>query len=131
MNERFTTLEAAAIDASTQGLKSLLILNGGACVALLGFIASLATSEHLRPEFEPVVSVTAKSLVYFAIGAGLTTVAWILAYLSNQRYANAALDPRKVTWSWGVNANRLGLLVAFLSLAAFTTGVIEIAMALP
>ncbi len=130
-NERFLALEASATDAAAQGLKTLLILNGGACIALLGFVATLATSEHVRPEFSEVVPAAARSLIYFAAGAALTAVAWIFAYLSNQRYANATLNPVMVTWSWGVNANRLGLLMSAASLSCFVFGIFRLANALP
>lgn len=130
-NSRFQTLEAASIEAAKEGIKALLILNGGACVALLSLISNIAASEHVRPDFLVLVPASATSLVLFALGAGLTIVAWIFAYLSNQRYANATLNPLNAAWSWGVNLNRAGLMAVAASLAAFVWGVINLAVAFP
>lgn len=39
-DRRAEAMEAAAVESANQALKALLILNGGACVALLGFLAA-------------------------------------------------------------------------------------------
>jgi hypothetical protein len=45
--ERAAMLERASIDAGKEGLKALLILNGGACVALLTFLSSSIGKQDL------------------------------------------------------------------------------------
>ncbi|MBB3389162.1 hypothetical protein FHT82_001885 [Rhizobium sp. BK275] len=129
--ERFRALEGAAMEAAGQGLKALLLLNGGACVALLAFVAGTATSSSLQKEFIPLVTVTAHSLIWFASGAGFAVFACILAYLTNQAYANHLITPEKSKWRTGTWFNVAGLFTAFISLGCFAVGVGAIALALP
>lgn len=70
-NERRRALEAAAIESAAHGLKALLLLNGGACIALIAFVGSIATSSSLRPEFSPLVGAASRALIWFAAGAAV------------------------------------------------------------
>lgn len=128
--ERFRALEAAAMEGAAQGLKALLLLNGGACVALLAFLGSTATSSSLRDEFVPLVSATAGSLIWFAAGAGVAVLACILAYWTNQAYANHIINPKN-SWAKGSRLNAAASTFAIFSLACFGKGVADIAFSMP
>ena len=127
MDKRADDLERASIDASTQGLKALLLLNGGACIALLAFISSTIGTRVIGREAAFILSAR-QALVYFAIGAGLSVVTCIFAYLANQAYSshlrNAAEYPRH--WTYGHLWTRAGLVTTVGSLALFFFGVYTI-----
>jgi len=129
--ERFKALEAAAIESAAQGLKAMLLLNGGACVALLAFVGSLATSETLQPEFAPLVKVVARSLIWFATGAGSAVLACLFAYWANQAYSNHLMNPGKSRWETGTRWTSVGGTCGIFSIACFAKGVLDIAFALP
>ncbi|MBD8555431.1 hypothetical protein IFT84_13045 [Rhizobium sp. CFBP 8762] len=128
--DRRRTLEAAAIESADQGLKGLLLLNGGACVALLAFVGSTATSSSLRPEFVPLINVATHSLIWFASGAGLAVLACIPAYKANQSYANHLHNPTKIKWSTGDRYASVALGIAIFSLFCFIVGVVQMALSL-
>ncbi|HEV7434200.1 MAG TPA: hypothetical protein VGO22_04940 [Pseudorhizobium sp.] len=128
--ERFLALEAAAIAGSLQGLKALLLLNGGASVSLLTFVGALATSEHLRPEFVNLVQATTQSLLFFGAGAGIAVLSCFFAYWANQGYANSIIDGGKGWWQGSV-LSHLGVVVALSSLACFGWGLFLIARSVP
>ncbi|MDW9680676.1 hypothetical protein [Sinorhizobium meliloti] len=128
--ERFKALESAAIEAAAQGLKALLLLNGGACVALLAFVGGLATSEHVRPEFAPLVPAATQALIWFASGSGVAVLACFFAYWTNQAYANALFNPQKHSWKSGTRLNIAGGTAALFSLFCFGKGVLDIGLAL-
>lgn len=69
---------AAAISVSGAALKALLLLNGGAAIAMLGFVATMATGDRANLlDLSEVVSV----LQVFALGAGLAVLATGFAYV--------------------------------------------------
>lgn len=68
---------AAAVSLSGAALKALLLLNGGAAIAMLGFVASMATGEGVSLlDLTEVVSV----LQIYALGAGLAVLSTGFAY---------------------------------------------------
>lgn len=129
--ERFRALETAAIEGAAQGLKALLLLNGGACVALLAFVGGAATSSNVRPEFVPLISATTGSLIWFATGAGVSVLACLFAYWTNQAYANHVIDPKKTPWSTGTKLNAAAATLSIFSLGCFGKGVMDIALSVP
>ena len=116
------TLEAASIEASHQAMKALLLLNGGACIAVLGFLSSIFSAEHLDFDRAMFFNSAVRSLVWFATGAWLSVVTVFLAYLTNQRYAASLMNPT-VTWKSAQRLNQLATSVGCLSLMAFAAGV--------
>ena len=129
--ERFSRLEAASLQAAESGLKALLLLNGGACIAVLGFLASTASQENISITYARIFSGMVSSLVFFSTGAGLAVLTSFFAYLANQCYASALLNPERYEWSLGTLMNRLGIACALLSLAFFALGVFKIWAGLP
>lgn len=78
-NEAFVTnANAAAVELAGMTLKALLLLNGGAAVAMLGFVASLAS--NVLGEQVSLVRVVL-SLQYFSLGAAAAVFASGLSYI--------------------------------------------------
>lgn len=127
-DERADSLEKASIDASVEGLKALLLLNGGACISLLAFLASVMARDELNIAQAKFVVGAKEALVYFAIAAGLSVVTCVFAYLSNQAYS-AHLRWREQYprhWSYGHAFTRAGLVSTAASLLLFFYGVYTI-----
>ncbi|MGI8397788.1 hypothetical protein ACRYWZ_15555 [Agrobacterium deltaense] len=129
--QRFQALEEAAIQGAASTLKSLLLLNGGACVALLAFIGSTATSDKLRPNFVPLVEASVQSLGSFAVGAGIAVFAMVTAYLTNHHYANSLIDPENTRWGVGSVMFTLTSMLTLFSLALFGKGIYLIWESMP
>ena len=73
-----SSTNAAAVELAGMTLKALLLLNGGAAVAMLGFVASLAS--NLLGEQVSLFRVVL-SLQYFSLGAAAAVFASGLSYL--------------------------------------------------
>ena len=127
--DRHARLEQASIDAAHEGLKALLLLNGGASIAVLGFLATTLKDAEAGG-FQCLMSGMLDSLVWFAVGSGLAVFTSFCAYLSNQAYATSLLQPQ-VSWLQGTVWNRVGLAAALLSLGAFAYGTVTIAQTVP
>ncbi|MDF1608724.1 hypothetical protein PZ897_11095 [Hoeflea sp. YIM 152468] len=127
--ERLSRLENASIDASTQGIKALLLLNGGASVALLGFIASVFSID-MDAERSKLFDGAVSSLVFFAVGAGLSVITSLISYLSNQTYVSALLQVDRIKhdqiWSKAVWWNHAAVFTTLLSIGLFGAGVYKI-----
>lgn len=125
---RADALEKASIDASIEGLKALLILNGGASISLLAFLSTTMGKEHPIAKEAAFVSGATEALVFFSIGAGLAVVTCVLAYLANQAYSshirNREEYPRH--WGYGTAWTRAGLISTIGSLGLFFYGVYTI-----
>jgi hypothetical protein len=128
-NERLARLEQASIDSAHEGLKALLLLNGGACVAVLGFLAT-TLKDAKAGGFEGLVSGMMASLVWFSVGAGLAVLTALFSYLTNQAYVASMLDPR-VSWWRGLILNWLAMACPVFSLASFAYGIYVIALTVP
>jgi len=125
---RADKLEEVSMAAANDGLKALLLLNGGACIALIGFLASLVSSEHFSPAQVALASGAIRSLIWFSIGAGLAVFTSFSAYLSNQSYSSHLRNPtdNPKAWSTGNSYVRLGLVFALGSMLSFAIGVYKI-----
>ncbi len=128
-NDRHARLEQASIDAAHEGLKALLLLNGGASIAVLGFLAT-TLKDATEGGFQALIAGMLDSLVWFAVGSGLAVFTSFCAYLSNQAYATSLLQPQ-VSWLRGTVWNRVGLAAALSSLGAFAYGTVTIAQTVP
>lgn len=82
------TLLNAAIDAGKETIKAAIILNGGACVALLSFLAVISSRENTRAILA-LAQPTKASLGYFAIGLLLAAIGSCMAFLSFTFGANS------------------------------------------
>ena len=82
-SERSSMLLSAALENANLAIKSTMLINGGAAIAILAFIGQMNDNED--KELELVISLT-RSLILFAIGAGFSTAAIIFGYFSNYSY---------------------------------------------
>ena len=122
-SERISRLEDASLEAANNGLKALLLLNGGASIAILAFLAQMLGKEGGAPEFAFLVREMLHSLGFFSAGAGAAVFVTFFAYYANQQYVAALLAPEKVSWNRGAILNILGGIIALLSLGLFGVGV--------
>jgi hypothetical protein len=73
----------ATIQAGQAALKSAILINGGASVAILAFIGNLATSEKSKA----LIPILSCSLAYFVFGTLVAAMASGGAYLSQAAYS--------------------------------------------
>jgi len=102
------------ISISVELLKSLLLLNGGAIVALLAYLGQATNG--------PAVAKHATcSLTWFIAGLVLSALAFIGSYLTQLSLYNEGVHPDKykgshMPWLWSTFG------ISFLSLVAFAVG---------
>ncbi|MBX3493648.1 MAG: hypothetical protein KF899_11855 [Parvibaculum sp.] len=142
-DRRAEALETASVESGNLALRSLLLLNGGASIALLGFLASIFSSDTQQHANSEVLVAFLGALGKFAWGAALAVLAASLGYLTNSAYARSLMDrPKKWewpyieqtdsskrTWSHGVWLNRLTIAACLGSLALFIWGCVEVGFA--
>jgi hypothetical protein len=94
-NEEFHSyVNKAAIDTATLSLRTLVVINGGAAIAILTFLGGVAAKEKI--DFAKV-GVVADTLKWFAFGVALAVLGMALAYLTN--FAMASITSSRVrTW---------------------------------
>ena len=100
----------AVITAGQNAIKTSLILNGGAAVALLTFISHLASTKVEK------VSMFAPSIVPFAVGALIIVATSGLTYLSQWLYAG------KETHRYGFMVNLACIALGIVSYLSFIWG---------
>lgn len=121
---RENQLEAATKSAETV-LRSLLILNGGASVALLSLLAAISTNRE-ADRLQAIIASLIPALQGFAVGAGLAVLAAGFGYIANYSYAES-VGYRHGGWHWSaVTAHVFGVVAAIGSLAAFAYGAMAI-----
>jgi hypothetical protein len=123
----------AAIETANLSLRTLVVMNGGAAIAILTFLGGVASKEKI--DFAKV-GVVAGTLKWFAFGVALAVVAMALSYLTSFALAAIAASMTK-KWehpyvSDGPKTKRwrrinlafhiCAMLVAFGSLALFLAG---------
>jgi hypothetical protein len=132
-DEFHTYSNKAAIDAANLSLRTLVIVNGGAAIAVLTFLGGVASKDKI--DFVKV-GVVAGTLKWFALGVALAVSAMALAYLTH--FATASITSSQIrAWehpyvSAGPKTARWrrinllfhisAMLVAFGSLALFLAG---------
>jgi hypothetical protein len=75
-----TYTNQAAIESSNIALKTLIVINGGAAIAVLAFLGGVASKEKI--DFATVAPV-AYTIRYFAFGVALTMAAMAFSYLTH------------------------------------------------
>ncbi|MGH0004089.1 hypothetical protein ACQU0X_28795 [Pseudovibrio ascidiaceicola] len=78
--DEFQMINEKAIDTANLAIKSGLIINGGAAVAVLGFLSSILKEQK---SFNQLMPSAADALMYFALGVALAVLALGLAYLTH------------------------------------------------
>jgi len=95
-NERYEKQTDAGIQFARQSFQALLLLNGGACIAILGFLANTITKENLAEGHAHLLASMVASLRWFALGAFATVLSTVVAFLSNRGYADEGLARARI-----------------------------------
>ncbi|UYQ70835.1 hypothetical protein OF122_12255 [Pelagibacterium flavum] len=80
---RFESQINAAIESGHHAVKAALLLNGAACIALLGFLASTISSIDGEPATAQLIALFMNALMEFSKGALAAAVTAGLGYLTN------------------------------------------------
>jgi hypothetical protein len=87
----------AAVETGNIALKTAVLVNGGAAVAVLGFIGSVFNGGHLKTGTS--LGTLTSPLEWFAWGVAIATLAMGFGYLVN--YSNAVIiSERKRIWEY-------------------------------
>ena len=119
-------------------LKSLLLINGGASIAMLGFVSSLVS------EGDKVVAAAADPIIWFALGVAASVFACCISYAVmyfQAAYSNSLKEIDSTPFVVrGENSMRfrntanvlqiLAVLVAFASLVFFLIGIFAVSCAI-
>jgi hypothetical protein len=113
----------AAIKTGEVAIRSVILANGGAVVAVLAFLGNLASRPTVSAE---QLTQAAGSLIWFAAGVAAGLCSLLSAYLTNLYYANLAFSRRR-TWEHpysadGPQTKRYSLMSSFFHLSSFVTG---------
>ena len=130
-------LNEAAINNSNLAARALLIINGGAAIAVLALIGRLIPSKQ---EDWLSISPLIESLKWFACGVIVTAIAMVFAYFTN--YSNASVsytrdlhyehpyvrDNKKSSkWKYmGIVSQYLTIILAGLAIIFFVLGILEL-----
>lgn len=106
----------SVITAGQSALKSALIINGGAAVAMLAFIGNLATK---GTEFKSTITVFSSPLLYFTLGVLCASIGFGGTYLSQVFFA------RKKYEKLGSAVRIIVISVVIASYGLFLTGAIS------
>lgn len=118
----FAEMLKATTEAGQTALKSSILINGGAAVAMLAFVGNAVTKTDLRPG-SPLLSHIGLALFVFMVGTGLAGTSTAFRYLSQWCYAEAVNKTgpsRERTWGHGFAI--VAVLLGVGSFAAFFGG---------
>jgi hypothetical protein len=84
-----TYVNQATIESANIALKTLIVINGGAAIAVLTFLGGIASKDKI--DFASVAAV-AYTIRYFAFGVALTLAAMAFSYLTNYLMAGIEMS---------------------------------------
>lgn len=111
------------ISISVEGLKSVLLLNGGSIVAILTYLGHASSGPQLAVRIKC-------SLIWFVVGLVTVGLAFVTSYFTQFALYNESINPKKYKgpkherYLWGT------LILAILSLASFAFGAFSAVTAL-
>lgn len=88
------TINEAAVNTANIALRTSVIINGAAAIALLTFIGGIVSNGKL-PIGDPLTKMAAP-LEYFASGVALATLAMAFAYFTNFSAASTSANLKKI-----------------------------------
>ncbi len=141
-NEFFFRVNEATINNGNLALRTLVLINGGAAVAILAFVGSLVTTNGEK--FSNHLTQLTSPLMWFAWGVALAAIGIGLAYAANYSTVSHASSksrhyehpfvrdtPASNRWMIAVYTfQALAILVAIGSLAMFIYGMYDIRSAI-
>lgn len=136
----FQQLNEATMRDAQAAIRIMLVVNGGAAIAVLAFVGSLLSKGYSIPQVSGIISI----LRWFVFGVTATPFAALFAYLTNFCYAGS-LASRTRTWdhpyfqtttssNWYLRGARafhlLALLIGVSGIFLFIVGMLKISAAL-
>ena len=129
--QMFKHMNEKVIDTANLFLRSAILIKGGAAVAVLAFVASIAKAEM---NYSVAIVGVADAIAYFAFGAALGVVGIALAYFTNYAAAatfnarDTASEPRLAIAKRIIHVVALGVAVSTIGL--FVIGVLTVKAAI-
>lgn len=127
-------LRSAAIENANLTVKYLFAVNGGAAVAMLGFVGAVASQGRVS---SGVIKALSKPLESFATGVTVAVTVMLVAYAANGFFAAAASNEltertmkSRIQYWTGSGCTVLGYLLATWSLFLFLGGIGKVVMAM-
>lgn len=132
--EFFRHTNNAAIEAGQIAVKSLFLINGGAVVVMLAFIANIFNDIWLN------AGTLTKPLIFFVAGVGFAVLVSALTYFTNYCFASGSnsrirkwdypfVEDTQATKRWvrcGIGFQICAIILAVASFVAFAIGVHQI-----
>ena len=130
----------ATINAGNLALRALLIINGGAAIALLAFIGNFAPVLPGEYAGLPKIHPSITPMMWFALGVFASVMAMVFAYCTNYLYITAAderihnfkhpyvhdTDKSKMWGSIGMMTHITTVALTILSIILFIFGIYEV-----
>ncbi|SEI80884.1 hypothetical protein [Paraburkholderia diazotrophica] len=120
-----TSLGAEMLKATTEAgqtaLKSAILINGGAAVAILAFVGNAVTRWKIDPG-SPLLTAVGFAMLTFVIGTGLAGASTAFRYLSQFAYGTAFDNSSKRWRTWGDLGSLVAVLLGVGSFVAFFIG---------
>ena len=123
-SQQNTAMLDALIGFANGAIKSLVLLNGGAAVAVLAFLGHITASENPGTQVQSFQLVPA--LVAFAVGAALGALTAATAYLSQMFFYE--LRTQALKKRWGEALRRVSIVIVVLGYACFGYGIYKAAV---
>jgi hypothetical protein len=131
--ELFHYVNKATLECANLALKTLVLINGGAAIAVLTFLGGVSAKQTI--DFSKV-GVVAATIKWFAFGVALAVAGMALSYLTSYTMAGAITNmkaiyerpflvegPKFKVWRrWNIGFHIVGLFVAIASLVFFLIG---------
>lgn len=139
----FDKQNETTIQNGTLAIRTAFLLNGGACLALLAFLANTLTATGLTSEQQALIQTILSTLRILAWGAFLSAVATGIGYLVNRCYLEGNFRMTKTytppyivrttasNWWLGIGntLNVVAIAVTIASLVAFLMALLAISAA--
>jgi hypothetical protein len=107
----------AVIDFANSAIKLLVLVNGGAIIAILTFLGNLV----VKRDFDSAaIGASGFAITYFVVGLAAAVAAAAAAYLSQVCFTELSMEKSKK--SWGNFFRAAGLTAALVSLVCFSVG---------
>lgn len=129
--EVFKHMNEKNIEASMSFFKTVFLMNGGAAIAVLGFVASVAKENQA---FSGMISGVAQALMLFAWGVVASASGIAIIYITGY-FALKALHAEEKwshpVWTWlNCLGHVAGIIVAIAALWLFASGALSVKIAI-
>lgn len=114
--DQFQMINEKTIDTSSAFIKSTLLINGGAVIAIMGLIASLISAGY--PGTVDMVGKATGALKLFSWGVATSSLSFALAYFTHLALLENFNAQTKDDWIWTSKNKKLVHMIAILASAA-------------